>query len=224
MAKELTLRDVMEDIISNTFKRLSNVYNEHREGKDSDIKPTKEGSRLVFPMYGQHRDNETRISEQELRFAFVEEFNKSEGAKALNLFYSVETPTRDKYSGFSQGKDNTPAQDDKGRSGEFDMVIYNNKLERVCLIEFKANNSAKNQHAKDFVKLNNYKEGDETVLRYFIEVIKAYDDDTIVNLKDKLGSNKCLKAIFKCYVLEGERNSGQRGGEEITDKITFKDK
>jgi len=215
---EKNLKEVINEIITATFNRLNSVYKEHKEGKCSGISPSEENSRLVFPMYGPHRGNETRISEQELRFAFVEEFYNYCNENNCNLFYSVETPTRDKYSGSSnndKGKD--PQTNPNGRSGEFDLVIFNEKMERVCLIEFKANNSRYTQHKKDFIKLNNKEEGDASVLRFFIEIVKNYDDDTIKNLKEKLENNQEIKAEFRCYSLEN--------GEEITQSILeFKNK
>ena len=216
---EKNLKEVINEIITATFKRLNSVYKEHKEGEEcSGISPTSENSRLVFQMYGPHRGNETRISEQELRFAFVEEFYNYCNANNCNLFYSVETPTRDKYSGSSnndKGKD--PQTNPKGRSGEFDLVIFNEKMERVCLIEFKANNSRYTQHKKDFKKLNNKEEGDASVLRFFIEIVKNYDANTIKSLNKKLENNKEIKAEFRCYSLEN--------GEEITQSILkFKSK
>lgn len=218
------LEKVIDSVIKATFIRLSNVYKNHKENtKTSQKTPTSEGSRLVFPMYGIHRNNMTRISEQELRFAFVESFNEYCNTTHLNLFYSVETPTRKKtYSGFST---NNPRNDDYGNgdSANFDLVIYDEKFNRVCLIEFKANNSNVNDHTKDFLKLNNKAEGDENVLRYFIEVIKTYNNETINSIRRKLEENKEPKAIFKCYALEGKSKRGQieTKGEDISDKITL---
>lgn len=51
-----------------------------------------------FPKYsGRYRNGETRISEQELRFIFVEQFNKYCKNNSWNAYYSVETPTEEKY-------------------------------------------------------------------------------------------------------------------------------
>lgn len=224
------LKNAMDAIIKATFERLQWVYDHHKETPDNKILQTSGISRLTFPMYGPHRDNETRISEQELRFAFVEEFNKYCDKKSLNLFYSAETPTRSKYTGVSKSKrssniqfsndtGNGPRINSKGRSGEFDLVIYNEKMERKCLIEFKANNAEFEHHWKDFVKLNNKEEGDSSVLRYFIEVVKAYDEGTLKRLNEKLKNNKEHTAEFRCYSLEGKSKSKQKKGEEITTKI-----
>lgn len=83
-------------------------------------------------------------------------------------------------------------------------------MKRRCLIEFKANNADQNNHNKDFCKLNNEKEYKKDVLlRYFIELIDGYDNDTLKNLKDK--TNEKEGTHFLCYSLEK--------AEEISSKI-----
>lgn len=51
---------------------------------------------LIFPVKIQREGKKyvDRISEQELRLLFIEEFKK----EYVNLFYSIETPTKSKYS------------------------------------------------------------------------------------------------------------------------------
>lgn len=212
MEKEV-LKIHIEQIVEETFKTLANVYN-NRE--PNGFKKGK--SRLVFPSYYKDGEaTETRISEQELRFAFVEVFNKYCDDNELNLFYSIETPTKRKYINFSNDK--KPQDDKDGRSAEFDLVIFDENGERKCLIEFKANNADEHDHWKDFVKLNNENEGGEEVLRFFIEVIKSYTEDTIVSLKDKLKHNEGdLKASFCCVALEGKSKHGNRNPSEIITK------
>lgn len=61
---------------------------------------------------------------------------------------------------------------------------------------------------KDFVKLNNVKEGDNSVLRYFIEIIKSFDNETLMNLRGKTKGNE---PMFRCWSLEK--------GKEITEEI-----
>ena len=215
------LQGVIDSIIDATFVRLRNVYKTHREGLLESIdKPTDEGCRLVFPSYGAHRGFETRISEQELRFAFVESFNDYCRKEKANLFYSVQTPT--KLHTYSKFKTNPCDKDENGQSAKFDLVIYNDKLERVCLIEFKANNADEIDHKKDFLKLNNVGEGGEDVLRYFIEIVKSYNSGTIDSLEAKLRDNKEIKAIFRCYALEGRSRSKEKEGEDISQYIENK--
>ena len=198
------LKPIIDKIITDAFRRLEYAYHYHRENnsKASHNKIT----RLVFPKF---RNGNTWISEQELRFAFVEAFNASQAVKDANLFYSVETPTEKQYTGFTNGKPVAVTDDEQdGRSGEFDMVIFNDKQERVCLIEFKANNAGKSDHEKDLLKL---KEEGEGRLCYFIEVLKSYtigdkETTTIGSLKRKLKlNNKEGKTLIRCYALEGKK-------------------
>ena len=153
--KKEEIKKLMEEIIKATFDRLQEAYDYRQENSPNKDPLKNRKSRLVFPMYGEHRNHETRISEQELRFSFVEAFNKYCDKKNIDLFYSVETPTKDTYSGFKDKKEE-PKQDPNGRSAEFDLVIYNNDLKRVCLVEFKALNADEHDHWKDFVKLLKY--------------------------------------------------------------------
>ena len=196
-------KECIEEIIRNTFEAIQDAYNYQTENAPKLDSPNRQRlSRIVFP---QKRDDTTRISEQELRFVFVEQLNKKID-EGWDVYYSVETPTYGAYSGFSNGE--TPKRDEKGRSGEFDLVIFDNRLKRIALIEFKANNASEHEHIKDFVKLNNPKEGDNNVYRYFIEIVKSYDNGTLSNLKEKTKSNE---PMFKCWSLEE--------GKDITEDI-----
>lgn len=204
------LKSYIDEIIKLAFERVQYAYDNNKE-----VEPTKNSehkTRLVFPSYS---NKKTRISEQELRFCFVEAFNEYVVKNEPTLYYSVETPTRDKYSGFSK---KTPQRDDNGRSGEFDLVIFEleeGEMKRRCLIEFKANNADQKSHDKDFCKLNNENEYKEDVLlRYFIELINNYNDKTIENLKNKTKDKIGNATHFRCYSLEN--------AEEISSKINQK--
>lgn len=155
--KHKTDKECIEEVIKSTFDALQDayIYQQEVSPKLNDAK-RQCLSRIVFPQ--KRRDDTTRISEQELRFVFVEQLNKKI-EKDWDVFYAVETPTKDSYSGFSKGQD--PKQDENGRSGEFDLVIFNNHMNRIALIEFKANNASSHDHKKDFIKLNNPKEGEK---------------------------------------------------------------
>ena len=243
--KKEELKNHMDEIIRLTFIRLSDAY---KNQEVNNKKFEKVGGRLIFPSYNkkieirksrlvfpsyykEKEPTETRISEQELRFIFVEVFNAYCDQKELDLYYSVETPTKDTYINFADSKeDPMPANksdDKKGRSAEFDLVIFDEEGNRRCLVEFKAKNAGDHDHWKDFVKLNNPNEGGNEVLRYFIEVIKSYNDNTIISLKGKekdgkLSKNHTIKASFHCYALEGESKRGddnQRKGEDISYKF-----
>ena len=222
--KKEEIKAHMDEIIRLTFERLGNAY---KNQEVSNSKFENVGSRLVFPSYYNKDEGatETRISEQELRFTFVEAFNAYCDLHNLALFYSVETPTMDTYSNFANSK-KKPTRDDDGRSAEFDLVIFDEQRKRRCLVEFKANNASKHDHWKDFVKLNNPNEDKSDVLSYFIEVIKSYTDNgehsTVSSLNDKI-KNHLGNISFHCYALEGKSKrsgTGKIEGEIISDKIT----
>ena len=232
------LQHIIEKIVKDAFDRIEYAYQHHRERKQNmnkdKIVEQMPLTRLVFPRYSKDGElsGDTRISEQELRFVFVEAFNASDDVKKQKLFYSIETPTKEKYSGFSSTakKKATPKHDPSGQSGEFDLVIFNDELERVCLIEFKANNASKIDHEKDLLKLEI--EG-ERILRYFIEVIKAYSESendgdnkqktTIESLKEKFKlHNKENKTVIKCYALEGKSIRHKQEEEKTGEDISYK--
>lgn len=218
------LAETIELIIEDAFKRIEYAYQHHREPSieiPSSIDVQRETkTRLIFPNYSNSKKGKvgkTRISEQELRFAFVEAFNTYCNKHESDLYYSIETPTKKRYKGFSLGR---PEQNDSGRSGEFDLVIFtreNNELKRACLIEFKAKNAGDTDHWKDMLKL---KEEGEGALCFFIEVLKSYDQETKASLCHDKFSAFCQKEEYekyanngvtidvRCYALEGE-NEGK---------------
>ena len=94
----------IKEILDRTFEVIKNVYDTQKEEKGNSGNFCESGSRILFPKYSeQYRNGETRISEQELRFIFVEQFNKYCQDKLWNVYYSVETPTEEKYV-FSKDK------------------------------------------------------------------------------------------------------------------------
>ena len=185
----------IEQIIENTFEVLKEVHSKQKEGYNQY--PSGNKSRIIFPQYS---NGETRLSEQELRFIFVEQFNKYCDNK-LSWFYSVETPTEHKYIFSERGvKNSNPNMTDnkgEGQSAMVDFAIHDETLKRIALVEFKALNPHKLSFIKDFKKLN-AEPIDDT---YFIMYIKSYDSGTINNLKLKVKSS-IGKAKFYCYDLE----------------------
>lgn len=176
---------LVENVLQLTEQKLKNIFSlcEHTSDSKSII-----SSRIIFPKYS--NDNQkTRISEQELRCAFIESFNEycNNPQNKSNYFYSVETPTKDKYSGF---RTENPQKNDYGRSGAFDMVIHDENMKRVCLIEFKSDLKDIKEYNKDFLKLSNLKEGDNTVLRYFIELVGKSNHKNLKEIKRRTIDNK----------------------------------
>ena len=198
-------KEIILDIISEAFKHVKNAYdlsNEPNSSKDS---------RLIFP---KKRDESIRVSEpnirvseQALRFAFVEEFLKYVKKQKKDWYYAVEVPTKIKYD-FSDKKNPKVAEEGKGKSASFDLAIYakgDNNFNLIALLEFKAGNPKKFDYHKDLVKLENEKEGDNEVLRFFIEIVKNADERTPKNIESKL-KDKRQQTNFICYSLtEGEK-------------------
>lgn len=204
----------IENVIKNTFEIIQDVYNHQKEGNKEGLGASSKRSRIIFPYSCERetRTRETRISEQELRFIFVEQLNKeiADEGNAWDVYYSVETPTKgDKYC----FKDKNPSynEDGKGDPANFDLVIFDNKFQRIALIEFKANNTSEHDHQKDILKLNHPKElEDSNPLRYFIEIVKSTDSGTYKSLNMKM-KDKGDDIIFKCWSL--------KLGHEITNDI-----
>lgn len=191
----MTSKDHIDEIIKQTFKRLELAY-KNQIGKSINHK--KGESRLVFPCYN-NKKREIRMSEQELRFVFVETFNKYCDGK-LNWFYSVETPTEDKYKFTENGKNLDKPKRGEGQSANFDLTISNDKGELLALIEFKAKNTKPFSYAKDFCKLWNPKEGNSNVLRYFINVLDKADKNTSDNIQAKLDNLRNNKEKYDATI------------------------
>ena len=198
-------KEIILDIISEAFKHVKNAYDLSKEPNSS------KDSRLIFP---KKRDESIRVSEpnirvseQELRFAFVEEFLKYVKKKKKDWYYAVEVPTKIKYD-FSDKKNPKVAEEGKGKSASFDLAIYakgDNNFNLIALLEFKAGNPKKFDYHKDLVKLESEKGGDNEVLRFFIEIVKNADERTPKNIESKL-KDKRLQTNFICYSLtEGEK-------------------
>lgn len=189
---------MMDEVVNATFEKLKNIYDSQKE---YSVYPN---SRLIFPT--KRGCNDLRLSEQELRFAFIEEFNnycKVHDELIGHVFYGIEVPTKDKYL----FKDD-PKIDDDGQSAMFDTVIYdldsdNGNLRRRILIEFKAANPEMKSYAKDFVKLENVQEYCDSpidTLCYFIQILEGCNPSTISSIKNKCKGHKDI--IFKMYSLK----------------------
>lgn len=189
---ENKVKEHIDAIIKDTFTVLKDVYDHQKEGCDKQ--PSNHLSRLIFPKYSK---KETRLSEQELRFVFVEQFNQYCASHNLDWYYSVETPTEYKYIFSEEGSKKDPRRDDeKGQSAMVDLSIHDSNLNRLALIEFKALNPDKSCFTKDFVKLREEPED----LAYFIMYVKSHHAGTIKSLKGKI-EKKASNTEFVCYDL-----------------------
>lgn len=208
MSTTSDIKSFVEDVINNTFATLVRIYN-NGKGINGEFK----GSRLIFPHYKKENNTGIRVSEQELRFVFVEEFSKLCN-DSNDYYYSVETPTEGDYN-FSNAKDKPCATDKgEGQSGNFDMAIHDSNGNKVCLIEFKAHNVGQVKIEKDMVKLANAREGEDDVLRYFIQMVPTSDNGTIKSIEGKLKSvesnlkkdDRYSKEIsYRCYSLQEQK-------------------
>ena len=170
----------IQDICTKTFNRLEKMY----------LEPEK--SKLIFPEYA---DKNIRISEQEARFSFVNELEKSN-----HYYYSIETPTEHKYKDFTtlQPKIFERVAND-GRSGEIDLTVYeiskenretNEKpqFKRIINIEFKKGQPEQSAINKDLLKLYF-----EEPCGMWFHIIQHTDSGTLKAICDKL--NEGLKYV-----------------------------
>jgi hypothetical protein len=172
--------DVVQ-ICKNVLTRLSAMDFEKGGGNSTD--------QLIFPMKIQKKGTKQkdRVSEQELRLLFIEEFKKI----YPKLFYSVETPTVDK---FSLGKFyETIKSDIDGQSALLDMCIYERKSNvyyRILNIEFKHKNRSVKRSGKDVLKLLQEKQDGA-----FIHLLDNTDRGTLCNIKETGVLNKLYKSF-----------------------------
>ena len=149
-------------------------------------------------------DGKPRISEQELKYSFIETFISS--PEFIGYTYSVETPTQNKYSFTKKGEHKEPEylgeNCNEGRCGNIDVVLFKGK-ERVALIEFKANHAGAFEHAKDVCKLEN--EPGNDVLRFLVEIFESTNEESLRKLEEKLYcnvyNNNAVKTTFIGYSL-----------------------
>jgi hypothetical protein len=187
------LGTIVVEISKKVLTRLSEMDYE-RKGGSSD-------QRLIFPnkfpsevkSIGISEEDllkYTRISEQELRFLFVEEFinNPNNG-----FFYSVETPTEEKYKFGKNYEDIINNKKTYTKSASIDLSLFKRieeKYERILNVEFKHENGAHKNIAKDILKLVREKQNG-----VFIHLLKNTRRDTLCN-KGKTGVfDKCLTSF-----------------------------
>ena len=193
------VKNHINDIVENTFKTIIEVYRTQKENKKIGTN-NNSSSRIIFPLKRESKDKkeEFRISEQELRFVFVEEFNKYCSEKEWDAYYSVETPTSKRYD-FSNKENPCKVDYSEGQSAMVDFSIFlkeQDKLTRVALIEFKALNPDKQSYMKDYVKLLN----EDQKFVYFIMIVKSANDRTIKSIAEK------IKASYDNAGLDTEKN------------------
>ena len=185
------------EILDNTFNVLDQSYEYHNEASCDGVFNIV-GTRLVFPSYS---DNKRRVSEQELRFIFVEQFNDYCRNNGWEAYYSIETPTKKPYR-FPKGEE--PRQADDGRSAMIDLCIHNKKGERICLLEFKAQNPPASSYKKDFLKLSK-----EKGLAFFVHILEKQDKLTMKNIKKKKIGSSLGDTNYICHTIKGDYHGTQ---------------
>jgi len=154
----------IEKLIENSLKELSRIGDENAIQQDAE-------SRLLFPKY---RNGDKRVSEQELRFLLARELENQK-----KYYYSVETPTEDKYS----------FEGDSSLSARIDLSLHDSNGKRLNLIEFKYKNvDVKNDFLKLLCDL-------ETDLNYFVQFVDNNNKDTIPSIENKY--QEALASIHK---------------------------
>lgn len=216
----MNIENIIDKVLECTRAILKSQINKCTELKVSHELCSGSDSHLMIPAYS--AGQVLRISEQELRFIFVEQLSKEIAEE--RLYYSVETPTKNRYRfsptknkienvecdplnfGVSQYVD-TGIQlnkDDKKLfvSANIDLVLHDENGGRIALIEFKGNESTIANYTKDFLKLA-YEEN-EQCLKYFIQVLSKNQRNetykTIQNVIDK-ASMKGIK--YRCFYVKG---------------------
>jgi len=115
------------------------------------LNANKRYTKIVYPDYKNSNPNTARISEQELRLCFCLTLERVKH----ELLYSLETPTKEKFSFSTTTK---KVLKTRGRSGNIDLSIYsieNNKVERDINVEFKHGNPSPENVLIDLLKLTN---------------------------------------------------------------------
>lgn len=164
------LKSVIEKVINDTFDSITELFKNNNDNNGL--------TRLFFPKYVHGvNSGEIRVSEQELRQLFIEEFSKNPDVIRFNLRYSVETPTQGSYIFSEEVLGN-------GRSGNFDLTIIEDG-DIVAIIEFKAGNAQ--SYKNDIEKLTNTEEGDS--LRYLVNILVGADNGTVKSINGKFQSS-----------------------------------
>ena len=182
------MKEKIEKIAKVAFERLLKVYESKTEGG------------IIFPKYTHGQDKgKLRVSEQEMRFAFVEEMRK----KHPDWYYSVETPTDKKYL-FKGEPCIIPEEEQGGQSAQFDLTIYaDSKGDKVLAhIEFKAHSPAIHEMKKDFLKLAEDKTVDTSIERVFIHLFESFIQKTHKSIMGKLEECKPNNVHYLCYSIK----------------------
>lgn len=181
-------------ILGKTFDVIDNVYGCNCESS-GNILAKDAGSRIIFPSYSKkYRNGKTRICKQELRSVFIEQFNKYCDTSDFNAFYSIETPTVEKYDFSDKSNPHMVTPGNKeGQPAMVDLTIHGASGERLCIMEFKFLNPLPFAYYKDIAKLNA-----ETSPGIFVQILKSADDRTIKNIRTKIQGLEETRYVCHC--------------------------
>lgn len=169
------------EICREVLKRLTTIGYE-KEGLVSS-------GQLIFPS---KRDGK-RISEQELRQLFIEEFKE----KHKKLYFSIETPTVYSYSFTNEL--NEICVSENGQSALIDLCIFEKESDiseytRLLNVEFKHKNATEANISKDILKLMHEEENGAFVL-----LLKNTDDGTLKSVFKKFSSSFDTHILKECW-------------------------
>lgn len=151
-----------EKIEVDVFEICKKVLDNLDEMGWENVVGTSEGH-LIFPKKKVKKEDVKRISEQELRQLFIEEFKDSYKKTHNKLYYSIETPTKNKYKFGRTYNDIIKNIGIYKTSALLDMCVFEKdcdekKYKRILNIEFKHGNAPLKDIAKDVLKLMREKE------------------------------------------------------------------
>ena len=108
------------------------------------------------------------------------------------------------------------ANKDEGASGQFDLVVYSDKGERICYLEFKAGMSPRKAFKKDFLKQTNEVEDHKA---YFVHLLdEKANIDTLDLIKQNRITNR-MGVIYVCHIVKGKTYSeGSERWESLPNK------
>lgn len=143
---------------------------------------------LIFPRKNQFRGPVKRISEQELSILFIDEFKRTH----KDLFYSVETPTKNKYR-FKGNLENFIISKKNCKSASTDLTLLKKesiKYSRILNVEFKFKSKLESI-AKDIFKLiGEFESG------VFIQLLKNTNRGTFCN---RAASKGLFRKFYKSF-------------------------
>lgn len=218
----MNIRNIIDKVLECTKAILESQINKCTELKGSHELCSGSVSHLMIPAYSARQV--LRISEQELRFIFVEQLSKVIAEE--RLYYSVETPTKNRYR-FSPTKNKienvecdplnfgvsqyvaTGIQLNKNDkklfvSANIDLVLHDQNGGRIALIEFKGNESTIANYTKDFLKLAYEEKENGQCLKYFIQVLsKNQRKETNKKIKAVIDTESKEGIDYRCFYVQG---------------------